>query len=72
MEKYESPNKWLPLAIAAAIALTNPFMIFAVAFSLGYALTGSLRVPIVMHAVFNAINLGRVLLFPDIVNSVGP
>lgn len=36
MEKYESSNKWLPLAIAAAIALTNPFMIFAIGFSLGF------------------------------------
>lgn len=49
-----------------------PLFVVAVAFSLGYTLTGSLRVPIVMHAVFNAVNLGQVLLFPNIVNSVAP
>jgi membrane protease YdiL (CAAX protease family) len=47
-----------------------PLFVIAVAFSLAYTLTGSLRVPIVMHAVFNAVNLGNVLLFPDIVNNM--
>jgi membrane protease YdiL (CAAX protease family) len=49
-----------------------PLFAIAVAFSLAYTLTGSLRVPIVMHAIFNTVNLGNVLLFPDIVNSAGP
>lgn len=47
-----------------------PLFAIAVAFSLAYTLTGSLRVPIVMHAIFNAVNLAQVLLFPDVVNTV--
>jgi len=47
-----------------------PLFAVAVAFSLGYTLTGSLRVPIVMHAVFNAVNLFHVLMFPDTVNGL--
>jgi membrane protease YdiL (CAAX protease family) len=49
-----------------------PLFVVAVAFSLAYTLTGSLRVPIVMHAVFNAVNLGSVVLFPDIVTGMTP
>lgn len=36
--------------------------IFAVALTLAYIRTGSLRVPIAMHMIFNAVNLGLILL----------
>jgi membrane protease YdiL (CAAX protease family) len=74
------------LGFPAAVAITSlvfalmhghvpslaPLFVLAVSFSLAYTLTGSLRVPIVMHAVFNAVNIGNVLLFPDIVNNIAP
>jgi membrane protease YdiL (CAAX protease family) len=49
-----------------------PLFAVAVAFSLGYTLTGSLRVPIAMHAVFNAVNLFHVMMFPDTINDISP
>ena len=39
-----------------------PLFILAVSFSLAYVYTGSLVVPAVMHALFNGVNLGLVVL----------
>lgn len=39
-----------------------PLFILAIAFSLAYVYTGSLVVPVVMHALFNGVNLGLVML----------
>lgn len=49
-----------------------PLFAIAVAFSFGYALTGSLRVPIVMHAVFNAVNLLAAFFTPDTAGGAAP
>lgn len=39
-----------------------PLLLIGAAFSLAYLYSGSITVPIVMHAVFNAVNLGLMLL----------
>ncbi|MBN1268923.1 MAG: CPBP family intramembrane metalloprotease [Kiritimatiellae bacterium] len=39
-----------------------PLFVIALAFSLAYAYTGSILVPAVMHAAFNLVNLGLLLL----------
>jgi membrane protease YdiL (CAAX protease family) len=39
-----------------------PLCVVAVGFSLGYLYAGSLWVPIVMHALFNGVNLSLLLL----------
>jgi len=41
-----------------------PLFLIAVAFSLGYLYSGSIMVPIVMHAAFNAVNLALILGMP--------
>jgi uncharacterized protein len=41
-----------------------PLFLLACTFTIAYEVTGSLFVPMAMHAVFNAINLVAVLLFP--------
>ncbi len=39
-----------------------PLFLIAVAFSIGYIYSGSILVPIVMHAVFNAVNMGMMMM----------
>jgi membrane protease YdiL (CAAX protease family) len=41
-----------------------PLFVLACAFTIAYEVTGSLFVPMAMHALFNALNLVAVLLFP--------
>ena len=42
-----------------------PLFVIAMAFSLGYLCTGSLAVPIVMHALFNTVSITAVILLRD-------
>ena len=41
-----------------------PLFVLACTFTIAYEVTGSLFVPMAMHALFNAINLVAVLMFP--------
>jgi len=53
--------------IHANVVAFVPIFILAIGLSLGYIATGSLTVPIVTHACFNAVSLAASLLFKDIV-----
>jgi len=65
-----------PMAAAAIVSLCfalmhfhvpsiMPLFIIAMAFSMGYLATGSLMVPMVMHAVFNTVSLTAMTLLKD-------
>lgn len=61
------------LALSAIFALVHgnvaslaPLFVIAVAFSLGYIYSGSLAVPIVMHAAFNAVNLVLLMVMSEV------
>lgn len=60
-------------AVSAIFALVHfhmasllPLFVIAVAFSLGYIYSGSLAVPIVMHAVFNTVNLALLMVLREV------
>jgi membrane protease YdiL (CAAX protease family) len=53
---------WMHLHVPALV----PLFVIATAFALGYLYTGSLLTPIVMHALFNAVNLAALWLLRGI------
>jgi len=63
------------LLVSALFALMHghlpsvvPLFLISVAFSLAYVVTGSLTVSIVMHAVFNAVNLSSLFMLRDLLD----
>ena len=53
---------WIHMHIPALV----PLFVIAVAFALGYAYTGSILTPIVMHLLFNAVNLTALYLLRSV------
>jgi membrane protease YdiL (CAAX protease family) len=49
-------------SIHAHLPSMVPLFVVAVGFSMGYLYSGSLWVPVTMHALFNGVNLGLLLL----------
>ena len=52
-------------SIHAHLPSLIPLCVVAVGFAMGYLYSGSLWVPIAMHALFNAVNLGLLLMIRD-------
>jgi membrane protease YdiL (CAAX protease family) len=47
------------------LAVLPALMLFSVLLTLAYERSGCLWVPTLMHAIFNAINIGLMVLFPQ-------
>lgn len=66
---HPAPAVCLVSVVFAAIHFHAPsfaaLFTIAVGFSIAYIWTGSLTVPILMHAIFNAANIGLLIIFKD-------